>query len=82
MTGAYHATENVNKLQRPDILGTQWMANATQDKDIVGKMLIVMERATKRAMHERDGADAHIKTLGQQIKELEVILSKTRLKPS
>jgi len=77
---AYHATESVNKLQRPDVLGTQWMADVNQDKDIVGKMLIVMERATKRAIHERDGADAHIKILGQQIKELEVMLSKTRLK--
>jgi hypothetical protein len=77
---ASHAANDVNKLQRGS-LGTQWMANVNQDKDIVGKMLVVMERATKRAIHERDGADAHIKTLGQQVKELEVMLSKTSLKP-
>jgi hypothetical protein len=78
---AHLAGESVFKLQRADILGTQWMSNVNQDKDIVGKMMIVMQRATQRAIHERDGADNRIKILGKQISELEVILSKTRLRP-
>jgi hypothetical protein len=77
VTGAYHATESIHKMQ--GALGTDWMANASQDKDILEKMVTVSKRATERAIHERDGADAHIKIVQKQIDELEVLLSKTGL---
>jgi hypothetical protein len=80
VTDAYHATESIYKMQ--GALGTQWMSNASQDKDILEKMRIVTKRVMDRAIHERDGADAHVKIVQKQIDELEVILSKTRLKAS
>jgi len=80
VTAAHHATENIHKMQ--GTLGTQWMANVNQDKDILEKMMTVTKRAMERAIHERDGAAGRIKIVKQQIDELEVLLSKTRLKPS
>lgn len=77
VTGGFNAANTIHKLQGT---GTDWMSNANQDKDILEKMVTVTKRVMERAMHEQDGANAHIKIVQKQIDELEVILSKTRLK--
>jgi hypothetical protein len=79
-TAAHEASDNIFKTSGK--LGTQWTPNIAQAKDILQKMMTVTKNAMNRAIHERDGADAHIKIVSKQIDELEKMLSKTRLKPS